>query len=502
MHTIKSAFPAALLLALLSTGAAQENKYRPEGSQIPGPTGNSAQPAWLSDMQRWTRKPETPYLNWLADIRAWRAERLVRIGYRDDEYRRSEFQWTRRNFVAPQVMVEDRYLYDPKQHQYTVDRYLRDLDERYGGIDSVLIWPVYPNLGIDDRNLFDFYRDLPGGIPALRKMVEGFHSRNVKVFFPMMPWDVGTRPEGVPLWESVANLMAEIGADGVNGDTFAGVPRAFREASDRTGHPVVFQPENDLSGDEQLIWNTQSWGYWSYAWEPKISKLKWLEPRHMVNVCNRWARDKTDDLQHAFFNGVGYVSWENIWGIWNGITPRDGEALRRVAAIERQFAPFLTSPEWDPHTPTLQFGAFASKFSLADRSLWTLVNRNKYNLAGDQIRLPHRAGIRYLDVYHGVELRPKVLGEYDVLAFEMEPLGYGGIFATSGAVRDLAPFLAQMQKITARPLAEFSDGWRALPQNLVEIAPAAGVRQAPSGMIKIPAADFDFRVSGVEIRGR
>ena len=94
-------------------------------------------------MQRWTRKPESPYLNWLADIRAWRAERLVRIGYRDDEYRRSEFQWTQRNFIAPQVMVEDRYPYDPTQHQYTVNRYLRDLDERYGGIDSVLIWPVY-----------------------------------------------------------------------------------------------------------------------------------------------------------------------------------------------------------------------------------------------------------------------------------------------------------------------------------------------------------------------
>lgn len=65
---------------------------------------------------------------------------------------------------------------------------------------------------------------------------------------------VGTRPEGVPLWDAVARLMAE----------FAGIPRAFRDASDKTGHPVVFQPENDLSSDEQLIWNMQSWGYWNY----------------------------------------------------------------------------------------------------------------------------------------------------------------------------------------------------------------------------------------------
>ena len=71
----------------------------------------------------------------------------------------------------------------------------------------------------------------------------------------------------------------------------------------------------------------------------------------MVNVCDRWNRDKTDDLQFAFFNGVGYESWENIWGIWNQITPRDAEALRRVAKIERAIAPLLISPDGNRTLP-------------------------------------------------------------------------------------------------------------------------------------------------------
>ena len=41
-----------------------------------------------------------------------------------------------------------RYLFDGA---WTVDRYLDDLKNRYGGIDSVLIWPTYTNIGIDDR---------------------------------------------------------------------------------------------------------------------------------------------------------------------------------------------------------------------------------------------------------------------------------------------------------------------------------------------------------------
>ena len=40
----------------------------------------------------------------------------------------------------------DRYFYDPVTKAYTVDRFLEDLKIRYGGIDSVLMWPVYTRL--------------------------------------------------------------------------------------------------------------------------------------------------------------------------------------------------------------------------------------------------------------------------------------------------------------------------------------------------------------------
>ena len=44
--------------------------------------------------------------------------------------------------------------------------------------------------------------------------------------------------------------------------------------------------------------------------------------KHLTHICERWAEDRTDGLQYAFFNGAGYESWENIWGIFNQITPR------------------------------------------------------------------------------------------------------------------------------------------------------------------------------------
>jgi hypothetical protein len=256
------------------------------------------------------------------------------------------------------------YLYDPIAGRYTVDRYLDDLQKRFGGIDAVLIWPTYPNMGVDDRNQIDMLRTLPGGVLGVKGMIADFHRRGVRVLFPFMMWDQGTHDPGAPWPQALTQLMAEIGADGMNGDTQDGVPLSFSLAAEATGHPLAFQPEGPPD-DEGLSWNLMSWGQYAFDFVPKVDRFRWLEPRHMVNISDRWNRSKTDDLQYAFFNGEGWESWENIWGIWNGITPRDGEAVRRVATVERGVAPFLTSEDREPFYPTARFGVFASRWPLA-----------------------------------------------------------------------------------------------------------------------------------------
>jgi hypothetical protein len=135
---------------------------------------------------------------WLADIRHWRNERRIRIDYNGSRYDRPEFKWTQSSFMQPQMMVEDRYFYDPVAHRYTVDRYLDDLDKRYGGIDAVLIWPTYPNMGIDNRNQRDMIGAMPGGVAGVRQVIADFDRSGVRVLFPMMMWDQGTRDPGVP----------------------------------------------------------------------------------------------------------------------------------------------------------------------------------------------------------------------------------------------------------------------------------------------------------------
>jgi len=192
----------------------------PRGSQLPGPAQGAVDEDWLARLTAWQRDGAGAFDDWIVALRAWRARQLAAMHYDDSQYRRPELLWTQRDFVQPQVMVEDRFLYDLKARRYTVNRLLDDFDRRYGGIDGILLWPVYPNIGIDNRNQWDLARDMPGGVPALRAMIQDFHRRGVRVLFPTMPWDTGTRDAGMSHAEATARLMAEIGADGINGDTF------------------------------------------------------------------------------------------------------------------------------------------------------------------------------------------------------------------------------------------------------------------------------------------
>jgi len=157
-----------------------------------------------------------------------------------------------------------------------------------------------------------------------------------------------------------------------------------------------------------------------------VDKYKWLEPRHMVNISDRWNRSKTDDLQLAFFNGVvGKVG--RIFGASGMELPR---AMRkqRVASL-RSSAPWshfslaTTGSQWRRCCATASTPVVGH---LDSKTLWTIVNRNQYDVAGPQIELPAEEGLQYFDLYHGNKLQPErnKAGRV-VLSFPSKPTGYG-----------------------------------------------------------------------------
>jgi formylglycine-generating enzyme required for sulfatase activity len=490
-----------MLVVAALTGTLQDTSYPPLGEGVPGP--ELCGEAGFLPLGGQIPGPEPGAAEkWLADLRHFRSERLIRAGYEGGDYDRAELAWTQSAFVEHLLMIHDRSFYDPSARRYEVDRLLDDLESRFGGIDAVLLWHSYPNLGIDDRNQYDLIRDMPGGVEGVRAAVDAFHRRGVRVLFPINLWDQGTRAEGVPDSAAIARLMADVGADGLNGDTLAGFPPVFRRESDAAGRPLALEP-TDSPPAMALSWNTMSWGLcWKYSFQPLLSTFKWLEPRHMVHVAPRWGRDKTNDLQFAFFNGAGIVTWENIWGIWNELTARDRAALRRTAAVLRSYPELLSSRDWQPFWPVEQPGVFASAFPGDSRTLWTLVNRNEQEVSGPQLRIPHVEGARYYDLWSGAELSPDLADGWAILEFVLEGGGFGAVLKTTVPLDEReSKLLARAREWSKTPLRSESTEWAPARQVLKEIPPTARAQEPPPGMVRIEGGPYLFAVSGIEIEG-
>merc|ERR1711892_504858 len=115
---------------------------------------------------------------WFDEFTQWRDSNMAKLNLSLYDY--PQVQWARTSFIQPQLMIHDRYLYDRDKEEWTVSKYLDDVQSRYGGIDSILLWQNYPNIGIDDRNQFDMLKSLPGGLAGLAELVDNFHSAGVR----------------------------------------------------------------------------------------------------------------------------------------------------------------------------------------------------------------------------------------------------------------------------------------------------------------------------------
>jgi hypothetical protein len=175
-----------------------------------------------------------------------------------------------------------------------------------------------------------------------------------------------TRDPGHDWSVVMPKTMAELNADGLNGDTLEFVNKEYFDNSIVNKHPLALEPELSFYKKplKRVEWNLMSWAeFWNEnTLRPMVSKIKWFEPKHQIHISNSWSKSKIKILQSMLFNGIGLVFWQNIWGIWNQMTDRDCMATKMMANILREFYYLFTSEEWIPYYNTINNeSVFASK---------------------------------------------------------------------------------------------------------------------------------------------
>ena len=305
-------------------------------------------------------------------------------------------------------MLWDEEFYDPRTGVYTVDTFLRSAREEYGGFDSLVLWQAYPRLGADDRNQFDFYRDMPGGIDGLRSVVRICHAAGVKTFLVYNPWDTSTRREGVSDDDALVSLVKAMKVDGVFLDTMAYGSVTLRSKLDEAGSGLTLEGEDALPlqrvHDHSMSWAQQV----RDSVVPGVLRNKWFERRHMQHQTDRWNTDRIAQLHIAWMNGSGMLIWDNVFGTMVPWNSRDRSLLRMMLPVQRRYADLFSGEGWVPLIATEKPSLFASQWEHKGVRLWTLVNRSNETIDGILLKIAHEPGCSYYDVIQGIELYPTI----------------------------------------------------------------------------------------------
>ncbi|MCD6322272.1 MAG: hypothetical protein J7L77_04535, partial [Clostridiales bacterium] len=354
------------------------------------------------------------------------------------KYIRSHFDFTyykrpiqekyRQQFVSHFTFLYGHDIYDPESNQFRLNKFLDEGKLNFGGYDYMLLWHDYPRVGLDDRDQFDIYEDLPGGLSGLKKMVEQAHARGVQVFIPYKPWDIMKRRKDHFAQE--ARIVKAIGADGIFLDTMNKSDKAFRDAVDAVNPNVVFVSEGRPNLEAaQLV--TGSWNQQGNASNkmPNVDLFRFVFPEHNVHNINRGARKRDELIYNALFNGTGLIIWEDIFGEINRFTWNERILINRYSRIVHENRDAYLTENPVPLVPNLRNDLYINEFPIAEKCVYPVfqLGREKVSriydnrLIGPFMEVRHPKNWHYVDVWNQQTIPTEEKNGKIFLVFPEEP---------------------------------------------------------------------------------
>ncbi|MGA2532703.1 MAG: SUMF1/EgtB/PvdO family nonheme iron enzyme [Candidatus Aminicenantales bacterium] len=467
-------------------------------------------------------------------------------------YDRPDLAWVRKSFVMVLQMAWDREFFDRTSGRYEIEPFLEKSRAVLGGYDVFGIWPTWPRLGLDDRNQWDLYRDLPGGLRGLRELADLAHKRGTKFFVAYNPWDTDTRREKP--FEGMAGLIRDLDADGVVLDTMGGSTKEAQKAADSVKPGVIMYSEGmPVPADMPDI--VASRVHDALVLSPVLNLNRLIEPEFTIfRVAQLADGELHREVAVAFFNGYGVELNAFKAGRPDWVAP-DLRTLGRAAMILRANASVLNTPAWTPLVRTLEDGVWVNEWPGGGKTIYTIYSEEPAGFEGPLFSATAGGGSHFVDLWNHAEVEPIVVdGESSVPAsLPPYPASASGT-RREGAIGCVGRFEKALEAAIdgdvlrlkssrgdrilvwrgnpsyekrpesleagawARPLAgllgsyrgkiviQLMDGTELLDERVLTIEPGTPLRTspaektepaatAPPGMVDVPGADYEFRVN-------
>lgn len=333
----------------------------------------------------------------------------VEPGMFDDSIlKREDLKWFRSCYAVNLMMNWDKRFYDYTDGKFHVREYLEKMKSQMGGYDVYGIWPTWPALGMDQRNQWDMYRDLPGGYARLKEISSLCHSLGTKFFVCYNPWDGSTRSsEGH--FDGMTTITKAADIDGFVLDTKGGSSVELQSAADAARPGVIMYSEGmAVPVDMQGIPSGRVHNALYYC--PMLNLNKFIKPDFAIfRVAEERAEPIRREFNVSFFNGYGTEI--NSFGPgkfeWSDDQMRYWGSLLR---IQRENVESFLNFDYTPLLPTLKDSIYVNEWPSDEKTIYTIYSLCPEGYRGNLFEVKLKDGFHFVDIYSHEELLPQQVG--------------------------------------------------------------------------------------------
>jgi formylglycine-generating enzyme required for sulfatase activity len=354
-------------------------------------------------------------------------------------FERPDLVWIRESYLIILQMAWDKEFYDRLSGKYTYTDLLKKGIETLGGTDVYAIWPTWPRLGLDQRNQWDMYRDLPGGTSQLRNFARMSRSYGTKFFIEYNPWDNSTRKEDQ--LKGMARIISETEADGVVLDTRGSSSYELQATADSVRKGVVMYSEG-MAITKDMPGIISGRVHNAIFLSPELNLNKLIKPDFAIfRVC-----DVGEDILHreiaiAFFNGYGTELHLGRPGGRGEKYDADLEYLAHTTFILRQNNDAFIDYNWTPLVETLMDNVFVNKWNSGEKTVYTILNMKPEGVSGKLFKAEKHDGGHFVSIWNHENLNPETENGKVIISSLAD--GWNSIFSGSrreGSVDCIAEF--------------------------------------------------------------
>lgn len=354
-------------------------------------------------------------------------------------FEREDLKWIKESYIIILMMGWDREFYDRLTGKYTYPEVIKKGIESFGKIDVFGIWPTWPRLGLDQRNQWDLYRDMPGGTEQLKSFVKMSQQSGTRFFIAYNPWDNSTRKEDH--YRGMAQLISETEADGVVLDTKGSSSYELQAAADSVRKGVVMYSEG-MAVTKDMPGIISGRVHNAIFLSPELNLNKLIKPDFSIfRVC-----DVGEDLIHrelaiAFFNGYGTELNMFRPGGRDDNYRDDLEYLARTTFILRQNNDAFLDNNWTPLIGTILDKVFVNRWKAGEKTIFTVLNMRHEGSEGKLFKIDYSKEKHYVSIWNHENLTP--VNEKDTYYLTARTSGWNTSFSgtrTEGSVDCIAEF--------------------------------------------------------------